>query len=331
VPVGAWPQLQHLDLAYNNFKGALPSQPTWTRLLHYETRFNFFTGGLSVDVGFWTSLVGLIVEGQLTGTIPSEIGRCTNLQELFLSNNAFTGIMPSNELTGQIPSELAKCTELQTLHLHNHALTGPISSELATISTLKELSILSTNITGPVPNATMWTNLVLLDLSLNRLSGTLPPSIGLWTSLASFSVTGNRMNGTLNNLLSTSLPLLDNIAVSDNMFSGPLYDPTDETPASTWFPSLQSFVASSNSISGSLPSALARWTLISTFQVSNNSMTGTIPPALAESWSMLSFGSFQGNLFQGYMPFCNNTDSGSFIYIDADCGRIDFSCDCCTC
>jgi Leucine-rich repeat (LRR) protein len=320
VPLGNWPKLQHIDLSYNSLTGRLPSKPSWTQLVHYEMVGNQFTGGLSMDVGFWTSLVRLAIQDQvlLGGTIPTEIGQCTLLQELYLQNNAHTG---------QIPSELSQCTELKTLSLSQNALTGPIPSELSMISTLKGLSITATNITGSIPNASMWTAMEYFDVSNNQLSGTLPISIGLWTNLVSFSVTGNRLNGSLDNLLSASLPLLGSLELSTNMFSGPLHEPTEIQPSSMWFPSLQYFDVSFNRISGSLPSSLARWTVISSFNVNTNKLTGTIPPILAEKWFFFGHGNFKGNLFQGPIPFCNSTDVPD-LDIQADC---DVPCDCCSC
>jgi Leucine-rich repeat (LRR) protein len=328
VSVGDWPALQHIDLSFNSLTGILPSRPSWTQLVHYEMSGNRFTGGLPADIGVWTSLVRLVVQDQvLMGggtTIPTEIGQCTKLQALQLQNNAHTG---------PIPSELAQCTELQTLLLVQNALTGPIPSELSTISTLKELSILSTNITGSIPTAAMWTDLELLDLSNNHLSGTLPVSIGLWTNLVSFRVSGNRLNSSLDNLLSASLPLLGWLELSSNMFSGPLYEPTEQQQQQSflWFPSLQYFDVGYNLISGWLPSALARWTAMASFRVHNNSLTGTIPPVLADTWTFFSFGEFQGNsLLRGSMPFCGTT-TGTTTYITSDCDRVDFWCDCCAC
>ena len=68
----------------------------------------------------------------LEGTIPSELGSLTNLQELSLNNNS---------LSGSIPSELGALTYLQHLSLNNNALSGSIPSELGALTYLQYLSL----------------------------------------------------------------------------------------------------------------------------------------------------------------------------------------------
>ena len=58
---------------------------------------------------------------RLTGQVPAELGKLTNLRELALSNN---------RLTGQVPAELGKLTNLRRLFLHENELTGTLPSSL---------------------------------------------------------------------------------------------------------------------------------------------------------------------------------------------------------
>ena len=57
----------------------------------------------------------------LTGEIPKEIGKLTNLLGLYLYNN---------QLTGEIPKEIGKLINLQGLYLYNNELTGEIPKEV---------------------------------------------------------------------------------------------------------------------------------------------------------------------------------------------------------
>ena len=66
-----------------------------------------------------------LVQCDLTGSIPSEIGLLTNLVSLIV---AYTG------LTGSIPSELGKLSNIVTLALISNTLTGSIPSELGNSS-----------------------------------------------------------------------------------------------------------------------------------------------------------------------------------------------------
>lgn len=58
---------------------------------------------------------------QLTGEIPAEIGKLTNLIYLMLS---------SNELSGSIPPEIGNLANLQGLNLHSNQLSGLIPDEI---------------------------------------------------------------------------------------------------------------------------------------------------------------------------------------------------------
>ena len=59
----------------------------------------------------------------LTGTIPTELGLLTFVNDLELFNNS---------LTGSIPSELGRLSILNFLFLSNNRLSGTLPSELGT-------------------------------------------------------------------------------------------------------------------------------------------------------------------------------------------------------
>ena len=77
------------------------------------------------------SVIGLrLVHNQLTGPIPSELGKLSNLIELSLWGN---------QLTGPIPPELGSLSELGVLELAGNQLTGPIPLELGRLTNLWDL------------------------------------------------------------------------------------------------------------------------------------------------------------------------------------------------
>ena len=65
--------------------------------------------------------MALVDRNNLTGEIPRELGRLTNLERLYLSRN---------NLTGEIPRELGRLTNLASLYLLGNMLTGVIPEEL---------------------------------------------------------------------------------------------------------------------------------------------------------------------------------------------------------
>ena len=70
----------------------------------------------------------------LTGSLKAEVRFLTELRELNLSNNKFTGL----------PAEVGQLTKLQTLNLSNNPFTG-LPSELGNLKNLKVLDLRGTN------------------------------------------------------------------------------------------------------------------------------------------------------------------------------------------
>ena len=79
---------------------------------------------------------------QLTGEIPKEIGKLTNLKWLSLHNN---------QLTGEIPKEIGKLTNLQQLELSSNSLTGEIPKEIGKLTNLRRLNLYNNQLTGEIP------------------------------------------------------------------------------------------------------------------------------------------------------------------------------------
>ena len=84
-----------------------------------------------------------IIQGNFSGSsIPSELGKLTNLQQLTLYNNS---------LDGSIPSQLGRLTQLQRLRLQFNNLTGNIPSQLGLLS---KLGVLVSTTTTPLQQDT---------------------------------------------------------------------------------------------------------------------------------------------------------------------------------
>ena len=110
---------------------------------------------------------------QLSGAIPPDLGRLTQLQSLNLAQrwDSTSQKRISNQLSGVIPPELAGLTQLQRLSLGGNQLSGAIPRELAGLTQLQRLS-----------------------LGGNQLSGAIPPALGRLTQLQSLGL-GNQLSG----------------------------------------------------------------------------------------------------------------------------------------
>jgi Leucine-rich repeat (LRR) protein len=118
--------------------------PGWTTSngwLSINTPCNWY--GVICDIGSPRHVIQLsLASNRLSGTLPPELGRLTDLQVLGLS---------SNQLTGSIPSELEQLTNLLELSLNNNQLSGALPQTLGQMTDLQYLDLSSNQLSGRLP------------------------------------------------------------------------------------------------------------------------------------------------------------------------------------
>ncbi|KAH0992087.1 hypothetical protein GBA52_003570 [Prunus armeniaca] len=95
--------------------------------------------GSEEDLGNCRNLI--LNNNRLTGEIPFELFRCTNLKWISLT---------SKKLSGEIPKEFGLWTRLVVLQLGNNSLGGQIPGELANCNSLVWLDLNSNRLTGEI-------------------------------------------------------------------------------------------------------------------------------------------------------------------------------------
>ena len=195
--------------------------------------------GVAIDsAGRVTSL--RLVERDLSGSIPPELGSLSNLRSLNITGNRLTGGIPpelgslsnlrtlvlvANELAGSIPPELGSLSNLQSLELGGNRMTGGIPPELGSLSNLQSLDLRGNRLTGSIPpELGSLSNLLLLDIGVNELTGGVPPELGSLSNLQVLVINANKLTG----MLPHSLTILKNLLLL--LFDGNagLCAPTDE-------------------------------------------------------------------------------------------------------
>ena len=131
----SFPELQVLDISYNQFSGNIPSQIgnlSSISILYMD--HNFLSGFIPPEIGNLTTLNVLVIgANNLTGRIPKEIGNLRNLIRLSLYTNYLSGLIPqeigmlsnltelilyeNTFLTGGIPSSLGNLTKIEIIYL----------------------------------------------------------------------------------------------------------------------------------------------------------------------------------------------------------------------
>jgi LRR receptor-like serine/threonine-protein kinase FLS2 len=152
------------------------------------------------------------------------------------------------------------------------------------------------------------TDLIVLGLSQNQLTGTIPECLGTsLTNLRVLNVRSNQLQGTIPTSSLKSLTLLERLDLSDNQFSGTLFPANDNNDSGSWMEpliKLQTLAFYKNQFVGTLPESL--W--------SSSSLSLTV-------LTNLEFISGSWNNFTGPLPTFDATSATTAVSLQA----IDFS------
>ncbi|GIM09453.1 hypothetical protein Vretimale_13299, partial [Volvox reticuliferus] len=189
-----------------------------------------------------------------------------------------------NRLQGTLEPFLA-LRNLSALIFHGNMLSGTLPKGLMIHPSLEFLDLDENQLSGPLPNATFTSSNRLRSISLshNSLSGAFPEqpekSAAAAQSLTHLDISNNRIEGTLPPYLAWLL--LDYLDVSSNRLSGPVA-PLLQT---SW--AMLMLDLSNNSLNGTLPSDV-RCRHIHSLDLSRNNLTGTIPASFAKLHSVMN-------------------------------------------
>ena len=90
---------------------------------------------------------------------------------------------------------------------------------MGSLTSLTTLDLSDNRLSGTIPDFTSVTSLATLDLGDNQLSGTIPEDLGSLTGLQELSLRDNRLTGAIPEELG-DLNQLDLLYLDDNRFSG---------------------------------------------------------------------------------------------------------------
>ena len=259
-------------------------------LTHLALIQNQLAGPIPSELGSLSNLTALtLIDNELTGPIPPELGNLANLTSLDLSFNQLTGPIPpelgnlsklqflnlgDNQLTRPIPSELGNLSKLGALELGGNQLTGPIPSELANLANLKSLNLRNNQLAGPIPSKLAnLANLHLLDLSFNQLTGPIPSWLANLTDIFIIGLADNMLTGPIPPELG-NLANLGILELSTNQLTGPI--PSELGDLSD----LLRLKLAGNQLTGPIPSWLGNFSNLQGLELGGNQLTGPIPSEL---------------------------------------------------
>ncbi len=272
---------------------------------------NNLTGSIPAEIGNLTELQFFFITGnQLSGSIPATIGNLTKLLRIHGNGNLLSGSIPAeiggltlmeyldlrdNRLTGEIPASLGNLTILSDLYLSGNQLSGPIPAELGGMTRLRRLVLDTNQLTGSIPSSLGGlADLETLSLSGNQLSGSIPSELGSLTHLRYLWLQSNQLSGSIPGSLG-SLPALGNVDLSQNQLTGTL---PDELANAT---GIFHLALASNMLEGPIPGWIGSLAEITNLDLSRNRFSGPIPAELGSLVHIQRLG-LNGNRLEGPIP-----------------------------
>jgi hypothetical protein len=292
-------------LGGNSLTGTMPQFLRWPSLQRFNASGNSLTGSIAVASGssFPASLWSIDVSnnGALSGTVPVPSGSSTvftQLRHYLLGGNAhnFSGSLPPLNaifpnlsrfsLSGSFPVTVpyawfvgpAAWANLTTLSVRKCGFSGTFPAPLAgTLLTLLDLSCNRLNGSLPADLPTYAPLLATLDVSDNGFTGQLPAAWSSLTSLMRLDAHSCQLSGAIP---ATLPPALESLLLWNNSLVSPSPD-SDSTVSWASYTRLQHLDISSNRLT-SLP-VLSSGTALTVLNISNNSIS---PSTLPVSWGV---------------------------------------------
>ncbi|KAM0887182.1 hypothetical protein ACQ4PT_029226 [Festuca glaucescens] len=284
IPSCSWKNLQELKLVGANIASTtLQFVSNLSSLSMLEVSDNQLSGSVPVEIGMLTNLSCLdLSNNNLSGSLPVEIGVLTKLTDLWLGYNNLSGVISEDHLSGLMnlrSIDLSHNNLEFTIHSH---WVPPFNLERAWFSScylgpkfpkwlkwqkgINTLDISDTGLVGRIPNWfwTTFSEASSLDISLNQLTGDLPPSLE-FMSVTVLSMQSNLLTGLIPKL-SRTVEILD---ISRNSLNGFVQN--------FRAPQLEVAILFSNSITGTIPTSICRLQKLRVLDLSNNLLSKELP------------------------------------------------------
>ncbi|KQJ86150.2 hypothetical protein BRADI_4g03650v3 [Brachypodium distachyon] len=287
--------LRGLDLGVNYLSGSMPSSMgLLSKLIFLNVTHNNLTGDIPLSFSNLTALTKLSLQSNnFHGQISRWLGNLTSLTHLDLTNNGFSGHIspalvfrigfnqlsgslpldvgfrlpklivfstPANQFEGSIPASFSNASALTYFILHGNRYYGLIPRDIGIQGSLRLFSEILR-----IPSLTL-----LLNLSNNALTGSIPTQIGHLNSLVGIDISMNRLSGEIPDALGSCV-LLNSLYLRANLLQGII------PKAFSSLRGLGKLDLSSNNLVGPVPEFLESFELLTYLNLSFNNLSGPVP------------------------------------------------------
>ncbi|XP_052162378.1 probable inactive receptor kinase At5g10020 [Oryza glaberrima] len=309
--------VKYLNLSHNKLQGGFFRNETVGAFKNLEVLdlSNSGIAGMVPQIDAWFSLAVFRVAGNaLSGVMPEALlQNSMRLVEVDLSRNGFSGSVPvvnsttlkllnlsSNTFSGSLPSTVGKCSSVD---LSGNQLSGELAILRAWDGTVETIDLSSNKLEGSYPNdASQFQNLVSLKLRNNLLSGSIPSVLGTYQKLQFLDLSLNALGGPVLPFFFLS-PTLTVLNLSGNNFTGTIpFQSTHSTESIALIqPVLRIVDLSSNSLSGPLPPDISNLQRVEFLTLAMNELSGEIPSEISKLQG-LEYLDLSHNHFTGRIP-----------------------------
>ncbi|XP_058222205.1 MDIS1-interacting receptor like kinase 2-like isoform X2 [Rhododendron vialii] len=181
------------------------------------------------------------------------------------------------------------------LNLTNSSMKGTLETfPFSLFQKLAYVDLSMNELSGPIPPQISSLPIVYLDLSVNEFSGNIPPEIGHLTNLETLHLADNQLTGSIPPEIG-QLKSLSELSLSTNYLSGPIPPPLRNLS------NLVSLFLFHNQLSGSIPAEIGNLTNLELVQMDSNRLTGPIPSSFGNLNRLTSLSLFN-NTLSGSIP-----------------------------
>ncbi|XP_068488252.1 receptor-like protein Cf-9 homolog [Phaseolus vulgaris] len=283
-----FPKLHTLGLTANKLNGTIPS---WCYSLPSLSRLflsgNQFTGSVG-EFSTYSLEYLYLSNNKLQGNIPYSIFEMENLVDLRLSSNNFTSFVDSHRFL--------KLKNLLLLDLsHNTFISINFDSSVEILPNLQFLYLSSCNMSTFPKFLEILQNMVVLDLSNNKIRGSIPQGFREqllhWKDIETIDLSYNRLQG--------DLPIppsgIEYFLISNNELTG------DISSTMCNASSLRILNLAHNNLIGHIPQCLATFPFLIVLDLQVNNLYGNIPQNFPEKNAFETI-KLNGNRFKGPLP-----------------------------
>ena len=289
--------LQWLNVGGNFIAGALPDE--WKALTQlYSLRLDGTNLNGTLPSSWGSTLTKLSIfdarDCSLTGTLPDSWGSMPYVRQLLLSYNQLEGTLPESWSQGLI-------VNCNYLYLSDNRLSGTLPASWGAAWTGITLYLAGNMLNGSIPDTWLTGNIGVLDLSRNRLTGTItdqptsswglnfshnslsgriPRSWSSATGLATIDLSYNQLTYTIPWWLDGTMSSLTTVVLSHNQLEGRL----PVWSSYMHMPTLYTVDFSHNNLYGDLPNSWTQSLNLTNVNLRFNQLYGTLPA----SWSVMN-------------------------------------------